>query len=142
MDEDWADTEPLDDPLAPTSSTAEAPEPQLYYATLDDFVRDCLSPLYRRRIDGRSRVWAAEWWRYTEAIVRLEALWRSWEHLRLDPATGMSVWLRDHADHHMPILMSPDGPFAAADHTAEINQTKKGEPLPYLSPPEGLFTSD
>ncbi|WP_216666160.1 DUF4913 domain-containing protein [Actinomyces faecalis] len=26
---------------------------------------------------------------------------RSWEHPRQDPATGMSVWLRDHADHHM-----------------------------------------
>lgn len=32
------------------------------------------------------------------------------EHLRLDPATGVSVWLRDHADH-LVVLMDPDGPF-------------------------------
>ena len=38
--------------------------------------------VYRRPINGNQLVWAADWWRYTEAVVRLEALWRSWEHLR------------------------------------------------------------
>jgi hypothetical protein len=33
------------------------------------------------------------------------------EHLRLDGATGMSMWWPDHADHHMRILMDPQGPF-------------------------------
>ena len=67
-------------------------------------------PVFRRQVGVRAaRRWAAEWWRDAEAIVRLEALWRSWEHLRLDPATGMSVWLRDHADHHLAALMDPDG---------------------------------
>ncbi|WP_221186477.1 DUF4913 domain-containing protein [Terracoccus luteus] len=41
-------------------------------------------------------------------------MWRAWEALRLDPATGMSVWWRDHADHHMTVLFSPEGPFAGA----------------------------
>ena len=72
-------------------------------------------------------------------MVRLEALWRSWEFLRRDPSTGMSVWLRDHADHHMSVLMDPDGPFAGADATAEANHCRHGEPLPYERPPEGLF---
>ena len=26
-------------------------------------------------------------------------MWRSWEHARMDPANGMSTWLRDHADY-------------------------------------------
>ena len=75
-------------------------------------MREYLRNVYRRRIDSRHRCWAGEWWRYDEAVIRLEALWRAWEHLRQDPATGMSVWWRDHADHHMPALMAPDGPFA------------------------------
>ncbi|WEG08314.1 DUF4913 domain-containing protein [Microbacterium horticulturae] len=94
--------------------------------------------VYRRRVDGRHRCWAAEW-RYDEAVIRLEALWRSWEHLRQDAATGISVWWRDHADHHMAVLMDPDGPFAAADHTDSANHCKKGEPLPYAPPPAGVF---
>lgn len=32
--------------------------------------------------------------------------------LRQDPTTGISVWFRDHADHHMAVLLDPDsGPF-------------------------------
>ena len=55
-----------------------------------------------------------------------------------DAATGMSVWWRDHADHHMAVLMDPDGPFATATE-GEENTSKRGEPLPYVAPPEGMF---
>lgn len=113
----------------------EGDEPQLFYGSVDEFVREKLSKTYRRQVGERTQHrWAAEWWRNAEAVSRLEALWRSWEALRLDPATGMSVWWRDHADHHMPILLSPDGPFAKA---TDSNDT--GGPLPYERPPEGLF---
>lgn len=114
-------------------------QPALHYGSVDEFVREYLRFVYRRRIDGRNRVWAARWWEHDEAVIRLEALWRAWEHLRLDPATGMSVWWRDHADYHMATLMDPDGPFMAADVMAETNQSKKGSPLPYEQPPAGLF---
>lgn len=40
----------------------------------------------------------------------------------------------DHLDHHMPILMSADGPFA--DST---DQNKPGEPLPSETPPAEMF---
>ena len=112
--------------------------PALYYGSVDEFVREYLRNVYRRRIDGRHRCWAGEWWRYDEAVIRLEALWRAWEHLRQEPATGMSVWWRDHADHHMAVLMDPDGPFAEATE-GEANTCRKGEPLPYVAPPLGLF---
>ena len=52
---------------------------------------------------------------HPEAVARVAALWRAWEHLRLDPATGMSIWWRDHADHHMRVLMDPHGPFYKCD---------------------------
>lgn len=136
LDEDKdVDGQPLDDVHV---SAAEAP-PTLYYGSVDEFVREYLRHVYRRRIDGRNRVWAARWWEHDEAVVRLEGLWRAWEHLRLDPSTGMSVWLRDHADYHMAVLMDPDGPFHAVDVEANENKSRKGDPLPYLPPPTGLF---
>ncbi len=67
---------------------------------------------------------ATVWWMHPEAVARLDALWRAWEHLGNDPATGMSVWWRDHADHHMGVLMSPDGPFRKSTGTIDL-----GEPL-------------
>ena len=109
--------------------------PPLYYGSVDEFVREMIVPIFRRRVGDRSELhWAAEWWRHPEAVIRLEALWRAWEHLRLDPALGMSVWLRDHADYHLAVLFSKDGPFGKAKDTSE-----PGDPLPYSPPPEGLF---
>ena len=55
-------------------------------------------------------------------------------HDSADGATGSSAWWIEHADHHMPILMSTDGPFARSDAS-----NKPGEPLPYTAPPDGLF---
>jgi len=140
---DWGDDElegveaqPVDVD-EPGRETAE-PAPELYYGSVDEFVREYLRNVYRRRIDGRHRCWAGRWWEHDEAVIRLEALWRSWEHLRQDAATGMSVWWRDHADHHMAVLMDPDGPFATATE-GEENKSKRGEPLPYVAPPEGMF---
>jgi hypothetical protein len=74
--------------------------PTLFFGSVDEFVRERLRYTYSRRVgpQGPNR-WAAEWWRYPEAISRLDALWRSWEALRLEPTFGMSVWWRDHADH-------------------------------------------
>ena len=140
---DWGDDElegveaqPVD-VAEPGRETAE-PAPELYYGSVDEFVREYLRNVYRRRIDGRHRCWAGRWWEHDEAVIRLEALWRSWEHLRQDAATGMSVWWRDHADHHMAVLMGPAGPFATATE-GEENKSKRGEPLPYVAPPEGMF---
>lgn len=132
----------VDEDLEDGPGNVAAEEPALYYRNVDEFLRDYLRHVYRRKIDGRHRVWAADWWAYDEAVIRLEALWRAWEHLRLDPATGMSVWLRDHADHHMAVLMDPDGPFHPADATADENHTTKGGPLPYQPPPQGLFSDE
>ncbi len=111
--------------------------PMLYYGSVDEFVREFVCPIFRRNVGEEGRAdyrWSARWWESAEAIARLEAMWRAWEHLRMDAATGTSVWLRDHADHHLGVLMSPTGPWALSKDTAGPD-----EPLPYEAPPEGLF---
>ena len=99
-------------------------------------MRERLRYMYARRVgpSNASFRWAARWWEYSEALARIDALWRAWEHLRLNPATGPSMWWIVHADHHMPILLSPDGPFARSKDTCE-----PGDPLPYAEPPAGWF---
>lgn len=135
--EQLSPAEPDPEPEPPAEEEEKAPE--LVYGSVDEFLREYLRHVYSRRIDGKERIWAARWWEYTEAVIRLEALWRAWEHLRLDPSTGMSVWWRDHADHHMSMLMDPKGAFIAARSMDAENQCAKGEPLPYAAPPAGLF---
>lgn len=109
--------------------------PALYFGSTDEFVREYLIHVYKRRIDGRTAFWSPRWWAFAEAVARLEALWRAWEHLRLDPATGPSVWWRDHADPHMRALMDITGPFSKENKVT----TTVLDPLPYEAPPEGLF---
>lgn len=110
---------------------------RLYYPTLVAFVEQQLAPTYRRSLSAIGVTWCPQWWRHAEAIARLEALWRAWEHLRLEPATGMSVWFRDHADHHMAVLLSADGPFKSC--TPDKGHSDRLEALPVVSPPAGLF---
>ncbi len=103
---------------------------ELFYGSVDEFVREVILPMYQRKVGPRSsRRWSAEWWRSAEAVSRLDALWRAWEHLRLDGALGMSTWWRDHADYHMNILFPPDGPFGRSE-----DENKPGAPLPYTPP--------
>ena len=113
-----------------------ADPPGLYYLTLDEWVHEWLFPVYRRSVRGHDRVWCPQWWKHAEAVARLEALWRAWEHLRQDPATGLSVWFRDHADHHMTVLLDADGPFKGCDGNHGEHPL---EELPHEPPPEGMF---
>ena len=118
------------------NAAAAAKEPTLFYGSADEFVRERLRYMYARRVGpgNASFRWAARWWDHPEALARIDALWRAWEHLRLDGATGSSTWWIEHADHHMPILMSPEGPFAKSK-----DKNNAGEPLPYEAPPPELF---
>lgn len=124
-------------PSSETASSEHAVQP--YYGSVDEFFREYLRLMYTREISGRGsgRVWRADWWRVPEAIARLDALWRSWEQLRLDGGTGASVWWRDHADHHMAVLMDTDGPFKGS-----TDSCRRGEPLPHTPPPAGLFPDE
>jgi len=126
--------------LSPAEAAAVEPAeqpPELYYPDVVAFVSQHLIPMYRRPLGGQGVTWCPEWWRHAEAIARLDALWRAWEHLRLDAATGASVWFRDHADHHMPVLLSTDGPFKGCKPD---RHGERLDPLPLSAPPPELFS--
>jgi hypothetical protein len=106
------------------------------FESLEAFVNGYLLCMYRRPVSGNDATWCAEWWHHPEAIVRLDALWRAWEYLRLDPATGLSVWLRDHCDFHMRVLLSADGPFKGC--TPDTHASRPLQPLPSNPMPEEL----
>jgi Domain of unknown function (DUF4913) len=116
-----------------------SPSPGLYYTTLQEWVQEWLFPVYRRSVLESDSVWCPQWWRHPEAVARLESLWRAWEHLRQDAATGLSVWFRDHADHHMTVLLKANGPFMGCD--GRHSDHPVGE-LPHDPPPEGMFERD
>jgi hypothetical protein len=116
-----------------------ADPPGLYYLTLEEWVHEWLFPVYRRSVLGHDRVWCPQWWRHAEAVARLESLWRAWEHLRQDAAVGLSVWFRDHADHHMTVLLDADGPFKGCDGR---HSDRPVDELPHDPPPDGMFEPD
>ena len=135
-EDEWDDVD-LEDDQADAGEDRIEETPELYFSDVDVFVREFLAPTYRRSLEGNHRAWCAEWWRHAEAINRLESLWRAWEHLRLDPATGMSIWWRDHADHHMQALLAPDGPFKGCG--SDRGHQPRATALPLAAAPPGLF---
>lgn len=121
---------------APEAADADPPlEPVC--ASLAVFVVEVLAPMYRRQL-GHGRTWCPDWFKHPEATARLEAMWRAWEHLRLDPATGMSVWFRDHADHHMGVLLDPDGPLKGCSPDSG-HSPRPLAPLPCNRTTPGLY---
>ncbi|MEU5993332.1 DUF4913 domain-containing protein [Spirillospora sp. NPDC047418] len=94
----------MSDP-APSADTGKRRES--LYPDVTAWVSEHFVPMYRRTLGGEFR-WCAEWWRHGEAISRLTALWFAWEAMRLQGATGMALWYRD---HQLPVLLGPRGPF-------------------------------
>jgi hypothetical protein len=93
----------------PAPDEEDPPEP--VYDSVQGWVSEHFLPVYRRPLGGEFR-WCPQWWRHAEAIIRLTALWQSWEAMRLQPGTGTANWLRDHLDHQLPVLLGRSGPFA------------------------------
>jgi len=50
----------------------------------------------------------------------------------------MSVWWRDHADHHMTRLLDTNGAFKGCTRD-QHQQNGKLEPLPWGTPPPELY---
>ena len=144
FDDDQVDHDLIDAPdgrQAIDDEAADGDAPQLVFGSVNRFVVDHLAPMYRRRI-GATYAWCPEWWRHAEAAARLEALWLAWEYFRLEspPTTGMSVWFRDHADPHMGVLLSPDGPFKGC--SPDDGHDPHTPPLPCIEPPPGLYDDE
>jgi hypothetical protein len=84
-------------------------EVETYFPDVYAWVEHWLLPHWKR--DPSTARWDPRWWEYTEVLSRFEALWRAWEFLRLEGATGMAVFFRDYLDTAMPIITAADGPF-------------------------------
>ena len=96
----------------PPGGSGEALDP--FFDTAADWVEAVFAPTFGRRLSGTVH-WCARWPEHPEAVLRLEALWRSWEALRLDPTLGIAPWLRDHLDPQLRVLLGSEGPFVACD---------------------------
>ncbi|MEV6427011.1 DUF4913 domain-containing protein [Nocardia sp. NPDC051463] len=117
--------------------TEQQQQPMIHTSVVE-FVENYLSLVYRRQVtDISETVWCPEWWKHAEAVARLDALWRAWEHYRLQPSTGLSVWFLDHADPHMTKLFDPRGPFKYC--SVRNGHKDMLSPLPLKSPDQGMF---
>ena len=123
-------------PPAPAAGQ-DNPAPQPVYQGVEDWVTGQFLPMFKRPLGGEYR-WCAQWWQHAEAITRLTALWHAWETLRLQPGTGMASWLRDHLDHHLPLLLGRGGPFAQCSEDEHIDPR---EARTGLAPPGWWDTS-
>jgi hypothetical protein len=75
---------------ASTEPADEQTPPELVYGSAEEFLHEQLLPTYVRGVDGRAAKWCIEWYFHPEAVSRVEAFWRAWEHLRLEPRESVS----------------------------------------------------
>ena len=132
---EWDDQPDLDD----VGAGPGEPLAELCFPTLKAFVEQQLAPIWRRNLSGNALTWCPEWGATPKRSRASRRLWRAWEHLRLDPALGMSVWVRDHADHHMAVLLGADGPFKGRSPEEGKGHSPRLTALPCTPPPPGLF---
>lgn len=120
----------------PAAKDAPAKRVPLFHNP-EQFVEKFLSPLICRRLGG-AYTWCPEWWSHAEGILRITAMWETWEHFRHEGALGMSSWLLQHADPHLAVLMSKDGgPFSGC----RPDKHSALEPLPHTPAPAGLWAA-
>jgi len=91
-------------------SAEEAPPP--VFASVEEWVEQYFLAVFARSTGGTLR-WCDQWRTHAEAVLRLEALWRSWETLRLDPNLGMATWLTNFLDPQVGALLHPQGTFGS-----------------------------
>ena len=116
------------------------PEPELVYSSAVEFFAELLAQSYVREVnEGATFAWCPEWYKHPEALIRVEAIWRAWEHLRLEPALGISTWWLNHADPHMRVLMDKGGPFKKCAFDGHKTPVRDRTALPHTTPEAGIF---
>lgn len=124
------------------AESADDEAPSLYYGSLPEFMRDFFIPMFPRDVTNTPGLtWCPTWWFHPEAAYRLDSLWRSWEHLRQDAAFGSSTWIREHLDHHLPLLLSDSGPFKGCS-IKNGHAKDRDYKFPLEEPPAGLYADE
>ncbi len=137
----FEDPTPVGAPGGRSSTPDRDRAPTLVYRDPITFFTDLLAPSYVREVNNGSEIlWCPEWYKHPEALARMECIWRTWEHLRLEPALGLSSWWLHHADPHLSILMSPSGPFKRCAYEGHKARTTPEElALPHRDPARPLY---
>jgi len=131
--EGWRPSAQGDDDSTPSGPVAVKP----CFGSVEAFVEGFLSLATELRTGGPV-AWCPKWWAHPQAVMRVSALWRAWETLRLEPGTGMSTWWTLHFDPHMRALVDAErGPFAFCGR--EHADGKPG-PLPLVKPADNWMT--
>lgn len=100
--------------MAVTPPTSVSSPSQCLFATADEWVARYFAVVFVRPMGGEFR-WCARWQEHPEAVIRFEALWRSWEAMRCEEPAGMATWLTSLLDPQLLILLGRAGPFATCN---------------------------
>ncbi|NHC47157.1 DUF4913 domain-containing protein [Motilibacter aurantiacus] len=123
---------PMERPALPAQPPVEAgDEWETYYRDVEDFVNEFFVIAFARTLGGNA-LWCDRWWDHPEAVLRLEGLWRTFETSRRQPENGGPIFLGQ-VDHHLPVLLSASGPFAACGASGH----NPPPPLPSRPAPPG-----
>lgn len=98
---------------AKKSITVDQPiEP--HFKSVADFVDMFIRPMYATTLNQQDKAnWSRRWYAHPEAVARLDALWRCYEHKRRkSPNNFLEEFLRVNCDHHMKYLMAEGGVFS------------------------------
>jgi hypothetical protein len=129
-----------DDQPSNCNHSRSGPEPELVYSSAVEFFAELLAQSYVREVnEGAALAWCPEWYKHPEALIRMESIWRAWEHLRLEPALGVSSWWLNHADPHMRVLMDKEGPFKKCAYDGHKRPAEEKSVLPHVVPEAGIF---
>ena len=130
----------VEDQQANVGNDRAEPEPELVYSSAVEFFVELFAQSYVREVnEGAAFAWCPEWYKHPEALIRMEAIWRAWEHLRLEPALGISTWWLNHADPHMRVLMDKEGPFKKCAYDGHKTPAAQKAALPHVIPEAGIF---
>ena len=105
---------------------------------LIEWVHDTVAAIIARPLRGEF-AWCPLWWEHPEAVFRFEALHGAWTELAPEPGAALSIWIRDHLDPCLQVLLSPNGPFADCAHTERHRSSphphRRYRPCPPPRPP-------
>lgn len=111
-------------------------EQQLVFSNAEEWLTQWALPHYRR--NPKLHKWDPNWWQYDEAGTVLEALWESWEQVRLEDAMATVAWFRDYFYPIMDRLTDPeDGVFWAYDPP---KNEQPPPPFEVTAVPKGWFS--